>query len=635
MAETSAITPFTENNTSGYSESTISPSETADINSKAIVTENIVVNIPEAATGKNNSSTVCCSQPTSVQSTTTTTTTLTVSLSPPKSTLKKTLVPPAISPPPPPPPPKIENNPPPKSRRSSEVSTRSLCPVCQNEAVKKKNTLKCSVCTNFVHFTCSNLPPYMLHSLCSSAKKYTCEACTATPESFLTGIVTSICGNSASAESTNVDVAGIRIETLEHKVNSILVVLEKFDIKTVAENLNALGNKIEQTNNNLTGNVRAIQKMKVEQEVPSIEVKSSSGERQTLNELECLRNDLETVKKEFSASRNSNELLMTTVTERDKLLVTLREKFEKNVQKLNERERRLTILETEKQQLQERNTSLNEQIIASEQYEQKIGDIQNKFLAASNKLNTTLEVNNSLKEQVKELIALNKSLQDSINRPPARRDQRASRERTAENESEEEDEEETDGRDEVVILHDSLCRNVNDTLLSKEEISVKKIWAPDIERMEDVLDEVNSKVIVLEAFTRDLDKMETEEMNQKIVGLVSKAASRADKVVLNTIIRREDIEDIDLKADVVNAFIKLKYKRDENVIVCDNHKLHDSRLRREDKLHLNDDGVTIFATNLKYAIAKASGVQVVQKERRRRREYGGGYRQYDNRYNRR
>ena len=66
--------------------------------------------------------------------------------------------------------------------------------------------------------------------------------------------------------------------------------------------------------------------------------------------------------------------------------------------------------------------------------------------------------------------------------------------------------------------------------------------------------------------------MEIEEMNQKIAGLVSKAATKADKVVLSTIIRREDIEDIDLKADLLNAFIRLKYKRDENVIVCANYK---------------------------------------------------------------
>ena len=58
-------------------------------------------------------------------------------------------------------------------------------------------------------------------------------------------------------------------------------------------------------------------------------------------------------------------------------------------------------------------------------------------------------------------------------------------------------------------------------------------------------------------------------------------------VVVSTIIRREDVEDIDLKADLVNAHVILNYKRNESVVVCGNFKLYDSRFRNNDKLHLN------------------------------------------------
>ena len=195
------------------------------------------------------------------------------------------------------------------------------------------------------------------------------------------------------------------------------------------------------------------------------------------------------------------------------------------------------------------------------------------------------------------------------------------------------DDEEEDARDEVVILHDSLCKHVNDTILSRENVNVKKIWAPNIEKMEEALDNVNSKVVVLEAFTRDLNKMDTDEMSQKIAGLVSKAATKADKVVLSTIIRREDIDDIDLRSNVVNAYMQLKYKRDGNVVVCDNYKLYDSRFRKRDKLHLNDDGTTVFASNLKYAIAEACGVEVVQKRKDYQYRYDDGERRFRRRDN--
>ena len=496
----------------------------------------------------------------------------------------------------------------------------------------------------------------MLYCLSNSAKKYTCERCADTPESFLTGIVTSICDASTTAEKTgSTEVNDVRVEILEHKVNSILVALEKFDISTLAENLNGLGMKIEQTNNNLTGNVRAIQKMKKEQEASAIEVKLGNNE-QLPDELQRLQSSLETAKKELLASQTSNELLISSITERDKTLGTIREKFDKNVQKVNERDRRATILENENCVLNDTNRSLtNEKAKMSEQWSakaqslsrerdqcfKKLEEVQNRLIDVSQRYDTTVEVNNTLKEQIKELVELNKTLQASISDISTRRILQP-RERVFNDENEEEEEENEDDRDEVIIFHDSMCKNVNESLLSREQINVKKVWAPDIVRMEEALDTTNAKVVVLAAFTRDLGNgMEVDEMNQKIAGLVSKALTKADKVVLSTIIRREDIDDIDLKADLVNAHMILKYKRNENVVVCNNYQLYDGQFRKNDKLHLNDDGVRIFASSLKYAIAEALDVRVIKKKDNdnfnRRQSHDNGYRHqgYDNGYRRR
>ena len=322
---------------------------------------------------------------------------------------------------------------------------------------------------------------------------------------------------------------------------------------------------------------------------------------------------------------------MVTVTERDAELSKIREKYEKNLLALNERQRWLTSLEQEKTRLQEANSiALNENTAITmqwsgkvehlnkekEQYSSKLDETQERILDVSRRLDVELEVNKALKEQVNELINLNKAIHTSASHRRPQQSNNPAQERMLDrNESGDEEDDEHDARDEVVILHDSLCRKINDSLLSREKVSVKKVWAPDMERMEEALDNVNAKVVVLQAWTRDLDKMEVDEMNQKIAGLVSKALSRCEKVVVSTIIRREDVEDIDLKADLVNAHVILKYKRNESVIVCDNFKLYDSKFRNNDKLHLNDDGVPIFASNLKYAIAEAVGVEVQQKRR--------------------
>ena len=169
-----------------------------------------------------------------------------------------------------------------------------------------------------------------------------------------------------------------------------------------------------------------------------------------------------------------------------------------------------------------------------------------------------------------------------------------------------------------MILHDSLCNKVNNTLLSREKVKVQKVWAPDFDAMEEALENTESKVIVLESLTRDLHRMRVDDITQRVDDIVSKALTKADKVVVSTIVNRKDIADIDIKAGKVNLYLEEKYRTHESVIVCDNGKLYGDEYRGRDKLHLSDRGVSAFASNLKYSIAKALGVRV---EEKRRSEY--------------
>ena len=175
-------------------------------------------------------------------------------------------------------------------------------------------------------------------------------------------------------------------------------------------------------------------------------------------------------------------------------------------------------------------------------------------------------------------------------------------------------------------MHDSLCRHVNNTLLSREKVQVKKVWAPDMRQMDEALDQVNAKVVVLESWTRDLSTMNVEEMNQRMDEVITKALTKAEKVVISTIVNREDVAGIGIKVGLVNAHIILTYTENKSVVVCDNSTLQ-SREFRYDKLHLKVDGVRIFASNLKHAIAEALGVRVMKKKtnryNRRRHEYEG------------
>ena len=351
---------------------------------------------------------------------------------------------------------------------------------------------------------------------------------------------------------------------------------------------------------------------------------------------------------------------MATITERDSALSQLRVKYEKLITKVNDQERMITRLVNEKQQLQEDNTiAVNEVEAVSQQwsgkvdqlsnerdgYAKKLDEIQEKLLESSSKLNSELEVNKVLRDQMQTLVDLNKAIHtsapprhsrtnrsnDSNGRGSAENNDRRNNVQNGESDDDEDEDEDgnadndddNDDEDEVVILHDSLCKRVNNTLLSREKVTVKKKFAPDIVRMEEALDNIDCNVVVLQAFTRDLSKMTVEEMNQKIAALIEKALTKVNKVVVSLIVRREDVEDIDLKANRVNTFIMHQYLRNDSVVVCDNKKLYDSKFRNNDKLHLSKHGVPVYASNLKYAIAKAVGVTV--QEKRWRNGYDRNY----------
>ena len=178
-------------------------------------------------------------------------------------------------------------------------------------------------------------------------------------------------------------------------------------------------------------------------------------------------------------------------------------------------------------------------------------------------------------------------------------------------------------REEVIILHDSLCGKVNETILSREQIITKKIWAPNLKVMESKLDDIeDAGVIVVQALTRDTGNKGVDDIYEHINDVVTKASSKARKVVISTVINREDERNIREKVDLVNAHIKYKYINDEKIIICDNQNLNDPKFRVNDGIHLTPHGISVLATNLKYKIAEALDVKVIKKENgRRNRRY--------------
>jgi hypothetical protein len=84
--------------------------------------------------------------------------------------------------------------------------------------------------------------------------------------------------------------------------------------------------------------------------------------------------------------------------------------------------------------------------------------------------------------------------------------------------------------------------------------------------------------------------------------LISLATPRADSVHYND------------SAELLNAMLKRKFRNIKNILLCDNSNMSykgtpKSKLLDRDGYHLNEEGVTILASNIRQSIEKLCGLE--------------------------
>ena len=176
-----------------------------------------------------------------------------------------------------------------------------------------------------------------------------------------------------------------------------------------------------------------------------------------------------------------------------------------------------------------------------------------------------------------------------------------------------------------------MCKDINETILSKENVVTTKIWAPTLQEVQEKLNEIDkAEVIIIEPLTRHLKDMDTNDIISLISDTVDKTIPKADSVIINSIIKRDDNEEIDVKAEIVNANIRYKYLNHPNVTICNNDNLYDRKYRMQDGIHLKPIGTSRLASNLKFKIAESLGITIEKKTQKffedpYQRRYRGRY----------
>ena len=74
-------------------------------------------------------------------------------------------------------------------------------------------------------------------------------------------------------------------------------------------------------------------------------------------------------------------------------------------------------------------------------------------------------------------------------------------------------------------------------------------------------------------------------MHNAIEEVVDKALTKSKRIVLSTIVNREDDNELKMKIEVVNSNMKYTFRNNNQVFICDNTNLSDEKFRWKDGVH--------------------------------------------------
>ena len=549
----------------------------------------------------------------------------------------------------------------PKEPDTLDKTLASSCNVCsQPAALARKKTdrtsLSCSECKSLVHFPCSRLPGYELYNYIHTKKRYTCEICSDTPPNFLTDLIKedilNVHKTIAAQESQEIEAVD-RFERLESKLDGMGECLEKYNLSLVADKISTMYQQMDKVNKQFSDNINSLNKTKVAFE------KLTSKHQESVPNAVAERNALVDEKEEqLKAMRAAETLLIESIGEKDKIIKTFAAEKKQHIDRIdqlhNENQRlssninRLEKIEEEKIRFQNDAEKSNTEVtrltetIESLQTGRRERESELEFTCQG--LRTQLDSKQkTLDDLLTQFTGLEKTITKWSDGNRTQKQRTAKQTNGSEKHDDNEQQDPPQPQPKVLLYHDSLCKPINQTIMVREKVDVEKVWSPTLLETNTAIDKITDTpdCIVIQALTREVCKKDPAEYVNDVVETVEKALTKAKKVVISLIVDREDKPLARNRVKAVNGLLQVRYMDISNIVICEHENLRDPRNRKHDKLHLNEMGTAKLATNLKYKIAEALGIEVVKKRenngtRRNNRRNHSRYareKQNDNKYN--
>ena len=175
----------------------------------------------------------------------------------------------------------------------------------------------------------------------------------------------------------------------------------------------------------------------------------------------------------------------------------------------------------------------------------------------------------------------------------------------------------------VLLVGTSNTKDIDTTKLSAK-FDTTKVLAYNFEQTKEKIENAKSEsydAIVLHSLSNELRNMQPEPCASKTESLVQLCQNTWSGVKVIISLATPRLDGLNTKAELVNAMIKDRLHNMDSVYLCDNSNLahrgtpNEKFLQMHDKFHLNKEGTSVLASNIKVSISSALGIQVFQKQR--------------------
>ena len=179
---------------------------------------------------------------------------------------------------------------------------------------------------------------------------------------------------------------------------------------------------------------------------------------------------------------------------------------------------------------------------------------------------------------------------------------------------------ETVDQPDVVLLHDSICKRINNTILSREGVSVQMIPTFTLTQVVDELEHLTAprKAIVVHVGVNDLKTDDAPTVAERTIYVTNLLRTKFPHlpIILSNIVECDDKHAQDA-INLINGTVNLKYDSDPNIHTSRHHIQKWGR-SNGDGIHLNDEGTRTLAGDLKNTITQVLGITVQPRTRRQR-----------------